>query len=71
MLNLMFSPVDMVKVMGSNTASWIGMSTDIGTLEVGKLADIVLLGDNPLDGYWNFLEARVVIKGGVVLVDKR
>ena len=46
-------------------------SADLGTLETGKLAEIVLLDGNPLDGYWNLLNVRVVIKGGDVVVDKR
>jgi imidazolonepropionase-like amidohydrolase len=69
-LNLMFSPQDLVTLMGPNTAAFIEKSQDLGTLEPGKLADIVLLGGNPLDGYWNFLNARMVIKGGVVVVEK-
>jgi len=70
-LNLMFSMQDIIKLMGPNTASYIEMSNDLGTLEKGKLADIVLLGGNPLEGYWNMLNAKVVIKGGVIMVDKR
>ncbi|HYR91266.1 MAG TPA: amidohydrolase family protein [Terriglobia bacterium] len=70
-LNLMFSMQDIIKLMGPNTASYIEMSNDLGTLEEGKLADIVLLGGNPLEGYWNMLNAKVVIKGGVIMVDKR
>ena len=70
-LNLMFSPQDLVKVLGPNTAAFLNMEKDLGTLEQGKLADIVLLGGNPLEGYWHLLDARVVVKGGVVMVDKR
>ena len=70
-LNLMFSPIDLIKVMGLNSATWIDMGKELGTLEAGKLADIVLLGGNPIDGYWNLMTAKVVIKGGEVLVDKR
>jgi imidazolonepropionase-like amidohydrolase len=70
-LNLMFSMQDVVKLMGPNTAAYIEMSNDLGTLEPGKLADIVLLAGNPFDGYWNFLSPRVVVKGGVVVSDQR
>lgn len=70
-LNLMFSPQDLVKLMGPNTAAFIHMSNEVGTLEPGKFADIVLVAGNPLDGYWNLLRTRVVIKGGVIVSDQR
>ena len=70
-LNLVFSPIDLVKIMGQNSADFIDRGKDLGTLEVGKLGDIVVLKGNPLDGYWNFLTVKVVIKAGVVMVDRR
>jgi imidazolonepropionase-like amidohydrolase len=70
-LNLVFSPLDLITIMGPNSARFIDREKEIGTVEAGKLADLVILGGNPLEGYWNFLTAEVVIKGGAILVDKR
>jgi imidazolonepropionase-like amidohydrolase len=69
-MNVVFSMRDMVQIMGPNTASYIQMADQLGTLEAGKLADIVLLDGDPLEGYWNWLKAKVVVKAGKVVVDK-
>lgn len=69
--NVMFSMQDIVEIMGPNTAAYINMADDLGTLEAGKLADIVLFAGDPMEGFWNMLDARVVLKEGVVVVDKR
>ena len=70
-LNLVFSVPDLIKIMGPNSAKFIGREKDLGTIEVGKLGDLVVLGGNPFDGYWNFLTSVVVVKRGEVMVDKR
>jgi imidazolonepropionase-like amidohydrolase len=70
-LNVMFSTQDLIKMMGPNTASYIQMGDQLGTLEAGKLADLILIDGDPLEGYWNWLKTQVVVKGGVVVVDKR
>jgi len=70
-LNVMFSMRDLIKMMGPNTASYIQMGDKLGELAPGKLADIILLDGDPLEGYWNWLKTKVVIKGGVMVVDKR
>jgi imidazolonepropionase-like amidohydrolase len=70
MLNIMFSMQDLIKMMGPNTASYIQMGDQLGTLEPGKIADLILLDGDPLEGYWNWLKTKLVVKGGVVVVDK-
>ena len=70
-LSLVFSPYDMIKILGPNSADFLDKQKDIGTLEVGKMGDLLVLTGNPLDGWWNFNTAVVVVKGGQVMVDKR
>src|SRR4029078_5800091 len=41
-LNVMFSMKDLIKMIGPNSASYIQMSDQLGTLEAGKLADVIL-----------------------------
>ena len=69
--SIVFSMADIFKLMGPNTAAYIGMGDQLGTLEAGKLADILLLDGNPLEGIHIMLKTKVVLKAGKVVVDKR
>ena len=69
--SIMFSMQDIFQIMGPNTAAYVGMGDQIGTLEPGKLGDIILLSGNPLENIYGLLTTKVVIKGGKVVVDKR
>jgi len=70
-LRLMFSNKDVVKIMTKNAAAVIGHDKDLGTLEPGKQADIVMLDGDPLADIQNVLKVRMVIKGGNVVVDRQ
>jgi imidazolonepropionase-like amidohydrolase len=68
-LALMFSPVDIVSIMTKNAAATVHKSGEIGTLEVGKLADIVIVDGDPLADVTSLLKVETVIKGGAVVVE--
>lgn len=70
-LSIVFSMQDIHKIMGPNSARYVGMADQIGTLEAGKLADIILLDGNPMTNIYEMLKTKVVLKEGKVVVDKR
>jgi enamidase len=70
-LALMFSPRDIVRILTKNAAATILRGDERGTLEPGKLADIVILTGNPLENTANLLNVAMVIKGGEIVVDRR
>ena len=69
--SLMFSMADIHKIIGPNSARYVGMADQIGTLEPGKLADIILIDGNPTLNIYEMLKTKVVLKEGKVVVDKR
>jgi imidazolonepropionase-like amidohydrolase len=69
--SIMFSMADIFKIMGPNSAAYVGMADQIGTLEAGKLADIILIDGDPTQNIYEMLKTKVVLKGGKVVVDKR
>jgi imidazolonepropionase-like amidohydrolase len=69
--SLMFSMADIHRIIGPNAARYVGMADQIGTLEPGKLADIILIDGNPTLNVYEMLKTKVVLKEGKVVVDKR
>ncbi len=59
-------PIEVLRIATDQAAEALGAEDDLGTLEPGKLADIVLLDENPLDDIRNTQTIWRVIKGGWV-----
>ena len=57
------SPSEVLKMCGENAARAL-RSDDVGLIEAGRLADLVLLGANPLDKIGNTRTIQWVMKGG-------
>jgi imidazolonepropionase-like amidohydrolase len=54
-----------------NGAAVCGVGDELGTIEVGKLADLIVVGGNPLEDIQNVRQLKLVLKEGVIVSDKR
>jgi imidazolonepropionase-like amidohydrolase len=63
------SPEDCMKTATINAADLIGASDRIGTIEVGKLADLVALDSDPMQDVTAYQRVVFVMKDGVVYRD--
>jgi imidazolonepropionase-like amidohydrolase len=54
-----------------HAAELCGVGQELGTVEVGKLADLIVVEDNPLDDIHNLRRLLLVLKEGRLVSDKR
>ena len=65
LLEMGFEPLEILRMATRNGAEMLGVLDDLGTLEEGKLADMVLLDQSPLDTIANTQSISAVFKAGV------
>jgi imidazolonepropionase-like amidohydrolase len=53
------------------SAELCGVADELGTVEAGKIADLIVVDGNPLDDLANLQNVQLVIKEGQVVVDRR
>ncbi len=58
------SPMNAIKSATSNPARMLGLDRDLGSIETGKLADLLVLGSNPLDDIHNTEDIDLVMVNG-------
>jgi imidazolonepropionase-like amidohydrolase len=59
-----FTPMEALQTATLNPAKFLGMEDKLGTIEKGKLADLVLLDANPLDNIRNTQKIAGVVANG-------
>ncbi len=62
-----FTPMEALQTATCNPAKFLGEFDDFGTVEKGKIADLILLDANPLDDIRNTQEIAGVVLGGKYL----
>ncbi|HEY1239454.1 MAG TPA: amidohydrolase family protein [Bryobacteraceae bacterium] len=70
-LRLVFSNSEVVRILTGNAAAVIGHQKDLGTLEPGKQADLVMVDGDPLTDINDLLKVRIVVRSGKIVADHR
>ncbi len=58
------TPLEALRSATINGARYLGMDKDLGSIEMGKLADLVVLDRNPLEAIRNSDSVRLVMLNG-------
>ena len=65
------TPFQAIQAATRNAAELCGVGDELGTVEAGKLADLIVVEGNPLGDIANMRNLVLVIKDGQVVSDKR
>ena len=60
-------PLEVIKIATRNGAQALGIEEEVGTIESGKQADMIILSDNPVDDISNTKKIEAVINNGQLI----
>jgi imidazolonepropionase-like amidohydrolase len=61
------TPMQVIVAATKTASEWIGQADKLGTLEVGKLADLIVINGDPLRDMSDIRKVELVIKNGQVI----
>ena len=61
-----FTPIEAIQAATVVPAHVMGLDRELGTVEPGKKADLIVLGANPLESIHNIRTVEKVISGGTL-----
>ena len=61
------SPSDVLQAATRNAAEHLGLAKDLGTLEPGKLADLIIVDGDPLEDISSLHNVKIVVQSGRVV----
>ena len=65
------TPWQALQAATRHAAELCGVGEDLGTVEPGKLADLIVVAADPLDDITNLRRLLLVLKAGRIVSDKR
>ncbi len=65
------SPMQIIEAATRNAATVCGLGDELGTLEAGKIADVIVVDGNPLEDVERLADVVLVVHNGVIIRDER
>jgi imidazolonepropionase-like amidohydrolase len=65
------TPLQAIRAATSVAAEALGREKDVGAIAVGRYADLVAVAGDPMVSVEPLLGAKAVVKGGVLVTDRR
>jgi imidazolonepropionase-like amidohydrolase len=62
-----YTPLEVIQAATQGAAKFVGRENELGTVEQGKIADLILLDANPLENISNTRKILAVIRNGQYL----